>query len=114
MEKNKSIATIPFAFIDSAAESASVVQGPMTTWYVLLEGLVKAAKARGAAYSEDMAEVFNREIQSHKDLELIIDTLPPQLAGVHDSDLGNPDVMSPESVGQWISNVKALNQQLSV
>ncbi len=113
MEFNQPIITVPFAFIDSAAESASVAQGPMTTWYVLLDGLVKAAKARGSSYSEEMADVFTREINSHKDLELIIDVLPPELASAGDSDLGNPKVMSPQSVQHWISSAKSLNARAS-
>ncbi|MBA5760791.1 glycosyltransferase [Vibrio sp. 404] len=111
MEMNQSIATTPFAFIDSAAESASVIQGPMTTWYVLLNGLVKAAQARKVEYSEEMADVFVKEIASHKDLELIIDVLPPELATVSDRDLGNPNVMSPQAVRHWIMSAKALRAQ---
>ncbi|MGF1910802.1 glycosyltransferase family 2 protein [Vibrio kasasachensis] len=111
MEMNQSIATTPFAFIDSAAESASVVQGPMTTWYVLLDGLVKSAQARKAKYSKEMADVFVKEIDSHKDLELIIDVLPPELAAVSDKELGNPNVMSPQAVRHWIISAKALRAQ---
>ena len=61
MEMNQPITTVPFAFIDSAAEFASIVQGPMTTWYTLLDGLVKAVRARHAAHSTEMADVFERE-----------------------------------------------------
>ncbi|WP_215405622.1 glycosyltransferase [Vibrio gigantis] len=114
MEFNQPIVTVPFAFIDSAAESASVVQGPMTTWYVLLDGLVKAARARGGDYSEEMADVFTREINSHEDLELIINVLPPELAAAGDSDLGNPRVMSPQSVRHWITSAKSLSAQPSL
>ncbi len=112
MQLKQPIATVPFAFIDSAAESASIVQGPMTTWYVLIDGLVKAAKAREAQYSEAMAAVFTHEVQSHKDLELIIDILPPELASASDKELGDPKVMSPEAVRNWIVSAKALNKQL--
>lgn len=35
---------VPFAFIDSFAESASITQGPMTTWEILLKGLVKQVR----------------------------------------------------------------------
>ncbi|WP_260260570.1 glycosyltransferase [Vibrio intestinalis] len=111
MEMNQPISTVPFAFIDSAAESASIVQGPMTTWYVLLDGLVKAAKARHADYSEEMADVFVKEVKSHKDLELIIDVLPPELAMASDKDLGNPKVMSPQSMRDWIVSAKTLRAQ---
>ncbi|WP_114787576.1 glycosyltransferase [Vibrio tetraodonis] len=111
MELKQSIATVPFAFIDSAAESASIVQGPMTTWYVLIEGLVKAAEARNAEYSEEMANVFKSEIKSYHDLELIIDVLPPELADAEDKELGNPTIMSPNSVRQWIKEAKESNEQ---
>ncbi|OIN27956.1 glycosyltransferase [Vibrio barjaei] len=106
MEYNKPITTVPFAFIDSAAESASVVQGPMTTWYTLLEGLVKAARARHASYSRDMANVFDEEIHSHKDLELLIDILPKQLAEADDKSLGDPAIMSPSEVRAWIQQAR--------
>ncbi|GAK82487.1 hypothetical protein JCM19238_23 [Vibrio ponticus] len=111
MEINQPITTTPFAFIDSAAESASIVQAPMTTWYVLLDGLVKAAKAREVEYSVEMADVFVSEIDSHKDLELIIDVLPPELAAATDKDLGNPNVMSPQAVRHWIMSAKALRHK---
>lgn len=112
MEMNQPITTVPFAFIDSAAESASIVQGPMSTWYVLLDGLVKAAKARNVNYSTEMAEVFDSEINSHKDLELLIDVLPPELASAGEGELGNPSIMSPQSVRDWIVSAKALNNKL--
>ena len=41
------IAQVPFAFIDSAAESASIAQGPMTTWETLLFGLIRATRRHG-------------------------------------------------------------------
>ncbi|RJX71393.1 glycosyltransferase [Vibrio sinensis] len=112
MEINQPIDTIPFAFIDSVAESASIVQGPMTTWYVLLDGLVKAAQARKADYSKEMADVFNKEIKSHEDLELIIDVVPPELVRASDSDLGDPKIMSPQSVRNWILSAKMLQAQI--
>ena len=58
-----------------------------------------------------MADVFIKEINSHKDLELIIDVLPPELAMATDTDLGNPDVMSPQSVRNWIITAKSLHAQ---
>ncbi|MGF1776306.1 glycosyltransferase [Vibrio nomapromontoriensis] len=106
MEYNKPITTVPFAFIDSAAESASIVQGPMTTWFTLLEGLVKAARARQASYSREMATVFDEEIHSHKDLELLIDILPPELETATDANLGDPQLMSPQKMREWIQRAK--------
>lgn len=107
MEQNKSITTVPFAFIDSAAESASIVQGPMTTWYTLLDGLVKAVRARNAEHSDEMAAIFDKEVKSHKDLELIIDVLPPELLHAKDAQLGDPNVMSPKALQQWFNKAKA-------
>jgi hypothetical protein len=107
MEQNKSITTVPFAFIDSAAESASIVQGPMTTWYTLLDGLVKAVRARNAEHSDEMAAIFDKEVKSHKDLELIIDVLPPELLHAEDAQLGDPNVMSPKALQQWFNKAKA-------
>ncbi|WP_241148955.1 hypothetical protein [Photobacterium sanguinicancri] len=100
------IATIPFAFIDSAAESASVVQGPMTTWYTLLDGLVKAVRARHAEHDLTMASVFDQEVKSHEDLEAIINVLPIELADADDADLGDPKLMSPAAVKEWIVKMK--------
>lgn len=106
MQMKQPIATIPFAFIDSAAESASVVQGPMTTWYTLLDGLVKAVRARHAEYDLTMASVFDQEVKSHEDLEAIINVLPIELADADDADLGDPKLMSPAAVKEWIVKMK--------
>lgn len=111
MEMNQPITTVPFAFIDSAAESASIVQGPMTTWYTLLDGLVKAVRARHAAHSTEMADVFEREILSHEDLELIINCVPLELINAQDSDLGDPNVMSPKAIEQWLITMKSPQTQ---
>ncbi|XDF79404.1 glycosyltransferase [Aliivibrio fischeri] len=107
MEKNKSITTVPFAFIDSAEESASITQGPMTTWYTLLGGLVKAVRARNALHSNEMAAVFDKEVKSHKDLELIINTLPPELVNAEDHQLGDPNIMSPKALQRWFDKEKS-------
>ncbi|WP_413113476.1 glycosyltransferase [Thaumasiovibrio sp. DFM-14] len=107
MEKGYQITTVPFAFIDSAAESASIVQGPMTTWYTLLHGLAKAAHDRHADHDVLMAQVFEEEVKSHKDLELIIDLLPAELRDAKESDLGNPKLMSPMQLKQWLVSVKS-------
>ncbi|GLR73507.1 glycosyltransferase [Aliivibrio sifiae] len=107
MEQNKSITTVPFAFIDSAAESASITQGPMTTWYTLLDGLVKAVRARNATHSNEMAAIFDKEVKSYKDLELIIDVLPPELMNVEDYQLGDPKIMSPKALQQWFDKAKS-------
>ena len=100
-------AQVPFAFIDSFAESASITQGPMTTWETLLMGLVKAVRRHGVPHSEGMARVLDEEIQSSADLDLLIKHLPPELENASAADLGNPAVMSPEAVQVWIRKRKA-------
>lgn len=97
---------VPFAFIDSAAESASITQGPMTTWETLLKGLVTAVRAQGVPYNEEMARVLDEEIHSAADLDILINHLPPQLADAKDADLGNPAIMSPAEVQAWIRQRK--------
>jgi hypothetical protein len=98
----ETLTTVPFAFIDSFAESASITQGPMTTWETLLKGLVTSARARGVAHDEAMARVLDEEIHSHRDLELLIHHLPPELEAAAPEDLGNPAILSPEALQRWI------------
>ncbi|MCB0563440.1 MAG: hypothetical protein KDD01_03605 [Phaeodactylibacter sp.] len=95
-------AKVPFAFIDSFAESASIVQGPMTTWETLLKGLVTAVRERGVPYNEEMARVLDEHIVSSKDLDALINHLPKELEQVEDKGLGDPAVMSPEAMAEWI------------
>ena len=98
---------VPFVFIDSFAESASITQGPMTTWEALLKGLVKAVRRHGVHHNEGMARVLDEEIQSSADLELLIHHLPPELANADAGKLGDPAVMSPEALQKWIRQRKA-------
>ncbi|WP_299494610.1 glycosyltransferase [uncultured Shewanella sp.] len=107
MKEQLVIETIPFAFIDSAAESASVVQGPMSTWLILLTGLVKALRAREVEHDTAMAEVIDKHVKTVKDLEQIIDLLPPELTEVPDKELGQQGLMSPQSLSKWLTQVKA-------
>jgi len=100
-------AKVPFAFIDSFAESASITQGPMTTWETLLKGLVKAVRRHGVPHSEGMARVLDEEIQSSADLDLLIHHLPPELENADAEVLGDPTVMSPEALQIWIQQRKA-------
>jgi hypothetical protein len=93
---------VPFAFVDSAAESASIAQGPMTTWEALLKGLVAAVRRHGVPHDEEMARVLDEEIASSEDLDLIIDHLPPQLASAPADRLGDPALMSPAEIREWI------------
>jgi hypothetical protein len=100
--KNETFEKVPFAFIDSFEESASITQGPMTTWETLLLGLVKSVRRRDLQHNENMARVLETQIRSSKDLDLLIDHLPPQLENVNDKDLGNPAVMDPQEIERWI------------
>lgn len=107
MQQQQQIATVPFAFIDSAAESASITQGPMSTWLTLLQGLVIALRARGVDYNQEMAAVLDKEIKTAQDLERIIDLLPDELLHAADAELGNPQLMSPAALKLWLGKVKA-------
>ncbi len=97
---------VPFAFIDSAAESASITQGPMTTWETLLLGLRRAVVARGVPTNKEMLRVLDEEIHDHRDLELLIDHLPPELERAADNQLGDPAVLSPAALQAWIQHRK--------
>ncbi|MGF1700100.1 glycosyltransferase [Photobacterium makurazakiensis] len=111
MKGDFELQTVPFAFIDSAAESASIVQGPMTTWYTLLSGLAKAAQDRDIDHNAHMATVFEKQIKSHEDLELIINTLPPELVDVEDAQLGDPLILSPTQLETWLIEMKQLQAE---
>lgn len=106
MARKEPYTMVPFAFIDSFAESASIVQGPMTTWETLLKGLVKAVRARGVPHNEEMARVLDEEIHSAADLDLLINHLPAELENAGPDDLGNPAVMSPAALQSWIQQRK--------
>ncbi len=102
-------AKVPFAFIDSFAESASIVQGPMTTWETLLKGLVRAVRARDIPHNEEMAKIVMEQINSSHDLDLLINDLPEELVDVEDKELGNPEIMSPKAMEAWIKSQKLKN-----
>ncbi len=95
------IERVPFAFIDSFEESASLAQGPMSTWESLLRGLVAAARARGVDHDEDMAAVVD-DHATVDELERVVQQVPPQLAGVPDDLLGQPSVMRPHELRSWL------------
>lgn len=107
IRREVSIAKVPFAFIDSAAESASITQGPMTTWETLLFGLIKAVRHHGfcTGQAAEMAAVVEEEIDGHQDLEKIIDLLPPELEPAGEADFGNPETMSPQAMRDWLRSV---------
>lgn len=98
------IATTPFAFVDSLADSASITQGPMTTWRSLLVGLTASARARGADHDEQMAAIID-DWASVEMLEVVVQHVPPQLQGVDPAVLGDPDVMSPAALRAWLATL---------
>ncbi len=104
--KGEAFEQAPFAFIDSAAESASITQGPMTTWETLLKGLTQAVRKHGVPHNEAMARVLDEEIHDYRDLDLLINHLPPELEDAADKELGDPAVMSPQAMQAWIQQRK--------
>ncbi len=100
----RSIERVPFAFVDSAEESASITQGPMTTWESLLRGLVSAARARNVDHNVEMAQVID-DYASAATLELVVERVPPELEGVPDSQLGDPALMTPARLRQWLEEL---------
>jgi hypothetical protein len=109
IESGLAIEQVAFAFIDSAAESASIAQGPMTTWESLLFGLVRAVRSRGFATGDAaaMAAVIEEEIEDHRDLERIIDRLPTELRDAEEADFGDPEIMSPDALRRWLRSLRA-------
>lgn len=97
---------VPFAFIDSASESASATQGPMTTWEVLLQGLKDSVRKHGLPHNKEMARVLDEEIESAADLDILINHLPPELQEATDAELGDPAIMTPAAVRAWIRQRK--------
>ncbi len=107
--RDEAFAQTPFAFLDSAAESATAKQQPMTTWEMLISGLLKSMRRYNlllTSASQEMARVFDEEIVDYKDLERIIDHLPIELQDAGEKDYGNPEVMSPEAMQKWIRQHK--------
>jgi hypothetical protein len=107
--RDEPFAQVPFAFLDSAAESATAKQQPMTTWETLLLGLLKSLRHYGllrTAASQQMAQVLDEEIKDYRDLDLIINHLPPELEKAGEADYGNPEIMSPQAMQAWIRQRK--------
>lgn len=104
LRKKIHIEQVPFAFIDSAAESASITQGPMTTWETLLFGLEKQVRKYGFAEGDAaaMGAVLREEIKDYRDLEKVIDHLPAELEHAGENDYGDPAVMSAEAMRLWL------------
>lgn len=104
LKRGVAIGQVPFAFIDSAAESASITQGPMTTWETLLFGLEKQVRRYGFCHGDAaaMADVLRDEIRDYRDLEKLIDYVPSELENAGEHDFGNPAVMSAAALRDWI------------
>lgn len=104
LRRETHIEQVPFAFIDSAAESASITQGPMTTWETLLFGLEKQVRKYGFAEGDAaaMGAVLREEIEDYRDLEKVIDHLPAELENAGENDYGDPAVMSAEALRLWL------------
>lgn len=100
------ITATPFAFVDSFAESASITQGPMTTWESLLVGLTASARARGVDHDEQMASVID-DYATADILDVVVQQVPPQLETAAPDDLGDPTVMSPAELRTWLEHVAA-------
>ncbi|MFV0524904.1 MAG: glycosyltransferase [Acidimicrobiales bacterium] len=98
------IERVPFAFVDSMAESASITQGPMTTWESLLTGLVGAARARGAEHDEEMAAVVDDYARAEV-LDLVVRQVPEPLLGVAPEDLGRRETMTPADLRVWLETL---------
>ncbi|MGB5756132.1 MAG: hypothetical protein WBM50_04400 [Acidimicrobiales bacterium] len=98
------IERVPFAFIDSFEESASITQGPMTTWESLLTGLVAAARARGVDHDEEMAAVVDDFVTAEA-LDQVIELVPDELIGVSDAQLGQRSTMTPDQLRAWLQSV---------
>ena len=96
---------VPFAFIDSFAESASITQGPMTTWESLLVGLATAVRARGADHDED-GRRGDRRVRPGGDAGPVVANVPPELDGVDPGRLGDPELMPPDQVATWIRSLR--------
>ncbi len=99
------IARVPFAFIDSFAESASITQGPMTTWESLLRGLTTAVRARGADHDVAAASTIDRYADADT-LDLVVANVPSALEGVDASRLGDPTLMPASDVAAWIETLR--------
>ncbi len=96
---------VPFAFLDSAAESATAKQEPMTTWEMLLKGMVASLRHHDllrTPASREMADVIDEEVRTHRDLDAILDVLPPELADAGEAEYGDPAVMSPAAMRAWL------------
>jgi hypothetical protein len=53
-----------------------------------------------------MARLIDEEIRDARDLERLIDHLPPELEGAPDAALGAPDLISTEDMQSWIRVLK--------
>lgn len=101
------IATTPFAFVDSFAESASLTQGPMTTWQSLLVGLTASARGRDADHDHDMAALVDDHGHVAHLERIIVEQPPAALSAADPGDLGRPEILSVDDLRRWIDGVMA-------
>ena len=110
ISRNEPFAQVPFVFVDSAAESATAKQQPMTTWETLLLGLLRSMRRHDlllSPASREMARVIEEEIKDYRDLERLIDHLPRELENATEAEYGDPSVMAPAAMQAWIRRRKA-------
>ena len=61
------------------------------------------AEAYAGGKSETiMGEVLREQIKDYRDLEKVIDHLPPELEAAGEEDFGNPAVMSADAMRSWL------------
>ncbi len=101
----RTIESVPFAFIDSFEESASITQGPMSTWESLLRGLVDAARARGVDHDAEMAAVVD-EYANEAELDVVVKNAPDQLRNATDAELGTRELMTPQQLRSWLDGLR--------
>lgn len=70
----------------------------------MLFGLEKQVRRYGFSTGDaaEMSEVLREEISGHKDLEKLINHLPPELEAAGEDDFGNTEVMTPLALRRWI------------
>ena len=93
--------SIPFAFIDSAADS-SFLSDRLENMTAMLRGIMHQVKYHGIPHNEEMARVIDEELRNPADVSIIMNALPPKLRDGKEQDLGNPTLMSPAEIRTWI------------
>jgi len=76
LKHDHKIASVPFAFVDSFAESATKAQGAGTTWYSLLNGLAQQAQHHDVDRDKTLTEFVLTEIPDYHTIDAIIAATP--------------------------------------